>query len=273
MVALSAEPVPAGRSGSVDTLGLSVSTPTCAEETARAARRPWTRPRWGRRGCVVVLLLLVVCLALWRQPILQGLAWILVVDQQPQQIDYVLIGGGDGCFDEAARLYRQRPSRRVLLMEPPPGRLVRLGILPTVESASRRALEARDVPPEVVEVIVWKAGDPTTRTQRLQAWMKDHPHVRTVYLCERFASRHVRCLLDWRLAPEAAAHIAVRGLPDRRFDETNWWRSRRGVKEWVLRSMALAHAWCRGEEDERGEDWDPDQYERSLRAERAEVAR
>lgn len=248
----------------------SVPAPGAGDDRADAGsgRRPPARlrPRCGRWGCLAVVLVLAACLALWRRPVLQGMAAMLVVDEPAPQANCVLIGGGDGCFDVAAATWRANPSCRVLLMESPPGRLVRLGVLPTVEQTGRRALQARGVPPEAVEVIARRPDGPPTRTGRLEAWLEGHPDDRVLLLCDRFEGRQVRCLLDRGLGPAAAARVAVGGLPDRRYDETNWWRSRQGAKQWVLQGAALAQAWCCGEPEELREDWDPDEYERALRA-------
>ena len=226
-----------------------------------------------RRFWLVVVLLLGAGLALGGRQILRGLGAILVVDQRPARIDYVLVRGGDGCFDVAAAAYRQQPTRRILLVEPRPGRLVMLGVLPTAVQTARRALEARGVPPEAVDVIDWSPDVPRKGTDRLQAWMHDHSEASLLVLCDRFGSRRARHFLDAGLEPASAARVAVRGLADRRYDETNWWKSRRGAKALVLHGVALAYAWCRGEQDELPETWDPDRYERELRDRTAEVTR
>ena len=249
----------------------SSASASAPEPEATGTHRPGLR--FGRRGCAVLVVAAVVCLFLCRRPLLEAAAGILIVDQTPGDVDYVLVQGGHDCYDEAASLHHEVPSRRILLLAPRPGRLQRLGILSTFEDDGQRALEARGVPRDAVEVIAWKPGDPPIPTDRLGVWMEAHPQGRILLLCDRFGSRCQRRALDSRLEPDLAARIAVRGMPDRRYDETNWWQSRRGAKEWVLKGMVLAYVWCRGEDAEDPQDWDPSEYERALRVAPGEVAR
>ena len=67
--------------------------------------------------------------------------------------------------------------------------------------------------------------------------------------------------------------IGVHALVDRRYDETNWWKSRCGVKSLMLGVIELAFAVCRGENYPNSGHWDPDRYERALRQTAEEAAR
>ena len=184
------------------------------------------------------------------------------MDEQPEEWNYLLLAGGDHCYDVAADLYHEDSSRRIVLIEPYPNRLVQIGVLPSFEATCRRELAARDVPTHAVELVPGEARGAWARARLLQRWMGDRSDVRLVVLCDRFASRYQRFVVDAVLGPADAARVAIRGLPDRRYDESNWWKRRRGVKEFVLGSIALTYLWCQGESQATFEQWNPDDYQR-----------
>jgi len=196
--------------------------------------------------------------------VLSMAAGLLVVDEPCGDFGHVLLAGGDHRFDIAAELYCKKPSRRLVLMEPYPNRLVRNGIIPSFENICRCELKARGVPSEAVELIPGKARNAWAAARLLRQWINDHPDTRLLVLCNRFASRRQRSVLDAVLGPEDAGRVFIRGLPDRRYDETNWWQSRCGAREFVFGSLALAYLWCRGESREDPQQWNPDDYERML---------
>jgi len=208
----------------------------------------------------------LVCLWFARGPLLRGLARVLIVDQWNEQADYLLLFGGDHCFDMAAHWYHEEPSRMILLVESRPERLVRTGVLPSTEETCLRELESRAVPRRAVEVIPGEAAHVSEAAELLGEWLHQRPDARVQVLCERFDSRRCRLHLDAALRPADAARVSVRGLPDRRYDETDWWTSRRGFKEFGLKALALGYSWSADKDGTDTEPWDPDEYERSLPA-------
>jgi len=238
--------------------------------TPESGSRPRRLPRVARHG--VVILLVAACLWCWHPVILRGIARLLIVDQPQSPADYIWIrtedgihADGDRCYERAAALYHQDRSRRILLMEPYPCRVVRTGAVPCFEQISRRALEARRVPGEAVEVI---GGSPRTLWQEarlLQAWLNKHPDAKVLLLCSRFAGRRWRYVLDTVLGADGAAKVALFAPPDRRYNETDWWKSRRGAKDLYYWALYLAYTWCQGERPAPLNPWNPDDYERSLR--------
>lgn len=228
------------------------------------------RKRYGgkRLWCTVVLAAIAGCAWLWRGTILRAAAELLIVDQPSSRCEWVLIvqgnGRGVGRYDEAARLYHEDPSRRVVLIQRFPRPTIRIGAVPAPDAIGRRELAARGVPMKSVTLIPGEADDEWTAAHALQSWLRDRPDGRLLVLCNRFQSGHQRLVLDTVLDPAAAARVSVRGLADRRYDETDWWQSRRGVKELMFAYLELAHArWC-GESHAARQAWNPDDYERML---------
>ncbi len=85
-----------------------------------------------------------------------------------------------------------------------------------------------------------------------------------VLLCDEFQSRRVHLILRSVLGAESS-RVAISPLRDRRYSPTDWWTSRGGVRTVILGGLALAIAWTRTPGPVEIPDWDPDQYERSLR--------
>lgn len=221
---------------------------------------------------LLTVLIVLACVWFWHAAILQNIAWLLIVDRQQAQPDWVCIRtedglscDGDRCYDRAAQLYREDTLRGILLIEPYPTRLVQIGVLPCFEAISRCQLEARGVPNKAVFVITGKAENPWQEARLLDRWLEDRSRTRVLLLCNRFESRRWRIVLDTVLQPDHAARVGILALPDRRYDETDWWKSRRGVKGFFYGCLALAYAWFQGEDVSPRELWDPDDYQRMLK--------
>ena len=235
------------------------------EETTTGRSGRLKRRRWKVMQRLVVASALVACACFWHKAVLEGTASLLVVHQQQPGFDHILVLGGDRCHDAAARLQHEDPSRRIVLIEEYPNRLVRIGILPSFTMSSRQELAKRGVPAEVVEVIGGEVGNKWAAARLLQRWMNERPGARLLVLCDRFKSRYHRYVLDATLDSQVAARVSVRGLPNRRYNETNWWKSRHGVKSFGFAYLRLAYVWWQGENPSVYREWNPDDYERMLR--------
>jgi hypothetical protein len=200
------------------------------------ARRKWR---------IAVLAVVVAAVWLFHAPLLRGLAGLLIVDQPTDDYDCVCISSwgyypnGDRCYDVAAELYRRKPSCRILLVAPAPNRLAQIGATPSFESMSRRELLARHVSQEAVSVVRGEPWNDWATARALAGWMSDHPGHGVLLLCGQFHSGQMRRAMDAVLEADAAASLHVRALPDRNYDDTNWWTRRCGYRafagSWMLR--------------------------------------
>jgi hypothetical protein len=104
---------------------------------------------------------------------------------------------------------------------------------------SRRELLARHVPPEAVTVLRGEPCNDWATAGALAAWIGDHPGRCVLLLCDQFHSGQMRRAMDAALEPKAAAAVHVSALPNRVYDDTNWWTRRGGCRtfgeEWLLR--------------------------------------
>lgn len=229
--------------------------------TGDTAKKGFSRSRrWLIGGAILVLLVVVLSRLL-----LAGFGWLLIWDDPPTEFNTVLMLGGDRCHEGAAILLRQDPSRKILLIRSAPDNLVKCGALPAGEITARRLLQERGVPPCAILTADGQARSACECARLLQHWMTGHPGGRVLALCDRFDSRRMRLILDHALDGPSSERVAVHGLPDRIYDESNWWRTRRGVKQFLIAALALLYTRIQGPEDVPSEDWDPDEYECQLR--------
>ena len=98
----------------------------------------------------------------------------------------------------------------------------------------------------------------------LTEWLDQHADSSILLLCDRFESRRVRSILDQVLPESQSERVRIVGLADRRFDETDWWQSRTGVKSFVDAMLALMHIYAVGLPPVESHSWDPLEYERRL---------
>src|SRR3954468_22590437 len=110
-------------------------------EQGREFAAPAARPPRRRLSRLVRLLLVTAAvtaaLYLARPWWLPALAWPLIEDVSCDAPDAVVLIDGDAVAPEAARYADGRPELRVLVMQPRPSRLVRLGIVPPRERVAR----------------------------------------------------------------------------------------------------------------------------------------
>jgi len=209
--------------------------------------------KWKWRVVVAAVVVAVACL--FHAPLFRGLASPLIVDQTTDDFDVICLLGdvkgpdGDRCYDVAGDLFPKNPADKILIVAPPPDRVVEAGALPSFETISRRELAARGVPRESITILRSRRLDDWASAEALDGWLRDHPESSVLLLCGQFHSARVRAVLDDALDPARAARVRVRSLPDRRFDQTNWWRSRCGVRELGKSWLVRIQGWLGGSAD------------------------
>jgi hypothetical protein len=199
--------------------------------------------------------------SLWlaRGPILRAAAAALIMDNHEEGGDAVWLAGGDHRFETGAALYRENPLRTIIMVRAAPNRLVRLGILPSNERIGQAVLHRRGVPDEAIAVLENGAAP----LSELQHWLRSHPEKRVILVCARFSSRRQSWALAKTLEPGERDRVHIFAVRDDDYDETNWWTSRTGVKEFFNAWLGQVYSWL-GWEEEPQQPWDPDEYERDL---------
>jgi uncharacterized SAM-binding protein YcdF (DUF218 family) len=214
---------------------------------------------------------LIVVGGLWfcRRIVLEQAASLLIVNQPAVGCEYILILEAD-CwesrwFNAAAAYYRERPSRRIVLVEPRPGPVVLLGVVASYEERCRAALEKRGVPREAVILIPGKAEDIWAQARSVQQWLADRPTHRIAVFSGGFSSRFHRLVFDRLLDAEDAARASVCTLSSPNCNESNWWETRSGWKTFLFAGLRLAYAWLAGEGSPPEAERTPDECDRTVR--------
>jgi hypothetical protein len=228
------------------------------------------RPRrhWRRRILVSGVFLAV--LALFHAPILGFIGELLVVDDPLVPTDAVVVMGRSGPYravpiDEVTELYQKHLVREVLLIEDRSSRIVKAGIVPTLESVMTRELAKRNVSNTALTTLASEYRSGSEMTGVLGDWLKKHPDAHVTVLCDQFFSRNDAYLARQGLEATEYNRIHWHAIADKRHDVTNWWHTRHGIVEVVSAYVSLLHAYVIGEPSEPAQRWDADEFERSLR--------
>ncbi len=208
------------------------------------------RKIWIRCG---VLLAIVLALGLAHAPLLRLAARPLVDEQPAGDAAFLCIEGselgvaGDPTLEAVAAWFRADPARRILLLEPWPQRTVELRLVPSFEQMARRGLARQGVPGKSVVTLRGSPRDDWQHAEVLGKWLARQPDVEVVWVADRFQSNRMRYVLRRMLDPAAAARVRILALAAPEYDETNWWRSRCGLKGFLYGWLWLAYAWGEGD--------------------------
>jgi len=178
-----------------------------------------------------------------------GVARPLVADAGSGHADYLVLRSsngmtvdGDRGYAVAASLYARRVAPRILLLERKEAEAANIGAVPSFLETGRAQLARHGIPDSSIVGLRARARNRPEELQALGRWLAERPGARVQLICGRFGSRSWRCVIDRVLDERAAARVELLGLPNRNFDESNWWRSYRGVKALVIGYIRLGHA-------------------------------
>lgn len=213
----------------------------------------------------MVIAILAIGLYSFRDALLCGVARLIIVDEPSEAANYLLLLGGDHCQEQAVQFYQDGAAHQVLLIERRPTRLHRMGIFPSFTERMHRELASRRVPERSITVLGGDVCNDWDAARCLGEWVSGRPQVQVRVLCDRFASRRIRFILDCVLERDVAAQVQVQGLPSRNYDESNWWHDKEGTVHLFNSWVGFAYCWSFGPDSEAWHEWDPKQYEESLR--------
>jgi hypothetical protein len=223
-----------------------------------------------RTSCFLAAAAILAALAIFHAPLLRGLARPLVVDQTSDDCDTIglsawgRIAGDSQGYDFVARWWRERPSRRVLLIGPSPLRVEQASEMPSFAALARRELIARGVPPDAISLPPDGGQDDWRNARSLARWLGEHPAARICLLCGQFRSAVLRHTLDAVLQPAGVSRVRVCALVGRNYSDATWWQSRRGWREFGGNWLLLMQNWFGSGNAEPRCPPDADEYERAF---------
>ena len=206
------------------------------------------------RRDIIVLLTVAVLGVVAGPPLLRALAKPLIVDEPEGQARYLCVHGSDygvdgsRCFDRATAWLQGAPGRRILILPCRPERVVEIGAIPSFAQVARRELLARGVKADDIEMMPGGARDEWDKAHRLDDWLAEHRDEEILLACSRFGSGRIRYVLDHVLEGDRAARIRVFPMARSSRNETNWWRSRAGVKDLMFAWLNRICTWTQGEQ-------------------------
>ena len=180
------------------------------------------------------------CLWIARRAILRQVALGLVVCDAECTADAVWINASRGIHPDLDQCYERVAARAaahagptdttVLVTWERHSRAVEIGVVPSFFEITKRELLKRGIPAESVKPLGVDDGTPRDAARAIKRWLEQHDDATVTYLCPRFGSRFWRNVIDDVLGKDAH-RVRVVGLADSEYDESNWWHSRRGVKD------------------------------------------
>ncbi len=180
-------------------------------------------------GATVLVLLL--SLGWWyRAALLQGVARLWVISDEPVQADaIVILGGGLNTRPPAAaQLYHAGWSKQVLLMQPQRTKVVKLGLERDYGLLTRELLQAENVPENVITIADPEVTSTFDEAKALKIWVTQHQAKRLLVVTDLFHTRRARWILNRQLK-DTGVEVRMVAVPTLTYNISNWWQDEDGL--------------------------------------------
>ncbi len=225
-----------------------------------------TPRRRGRlRKAHVFAALVAVLAVVFHAPILRVVESLLVVNEPRVPTEFAVIISHNEWGETAFDLWHDKEVETIVLFQGREPRPVRVGAVPSFVVIGRQELINRGVPDRAIAVIRSEAMTHQQAFRDVDRWLQHRPDAHATVLVPRHGTRYSRWVIDSVLEKDRADRLHVASPPVRSFDETVWWQSRTGVKKIIHGYLRLGHFLYFGESNALIDEWDPDEYERSLK--------
>lgn len=174
---------------------------------------------------------------------------------------YLLVGSGDRVEEVAVEYVAEGKADGFIVLRWPPARTVQLGALPAGTDLRIAELMKRGVAREEIIVVDVEGDAHWDWARKIGDLLKATSDANLLLLCDQFASRQQRAIIDRVATPSVAHRIKIVPLPDRRYDQSNWWTCRLGVRRVGAGYLSLAYMYLTGEPPPRHPYRSPDEYE------------
>jgi len=186
------------------------------------------------QGCLLligVVALVLLCCVLLHQPILAGLArgWI-VSTPIPEHVEAVAIPGGglETRPFEAARMYQERMTERLVVFESMESKTQELEIIPAHHELILELLGKLEIPEDAIALIGEDVTSTFDEAETLKDWAEANGIKDVVVITEIFPSRRVRWIYQKTFRNSGCtAHILT--CAPSSYSAENWWKDESGL--------------------------------------------
>ncbi|MEM7348581.1 MAG: YdcF family protein [Chloroflexota bacterium] len=194
-------------------------------------------PNRQQRQALLLTLLILISLGggiyLFRTQIMTSLARFLIIDDplQPSDLIFVLNGGLSTRPAHATELYHQGVATKIAISDVEIYPQVALQLSPHETDVAVELMQKLDVPAEDIIVLTFPGGVTSTRDEAelLRDYVTKTEGIRRVtVVTSAFHTRRSHWIFQRALA-ETDVTLQMKAAPQWRFDETDWWRSERGL--------------------------------------------
>ena len=181
--------------------------------------------------CVTLLLAGSLAYAL-RLQLLTSLASFLIVNDHLQPADIVFVLTGDVYTRplHASELFKQGLAPRIVIPRGEDTPAVELGLFPNATDVAVGVMKELGVPNENITVLSVVGGSTSTHDDAviLRQYVEDHAIERVILVTSAFHTRRTAWAFKKEFS-DSSATLEIAAAPHREFDETNWWKTERGL--------------------------------------------
>lgn len=179
----------------------------------------------------------LICIALlliyaFRSQLLTGLAKVLIVNDHLQSADiiFVLTGDVDSRPFYASELFNRGLASHIVIAKEEDSMAVEIGLFPNATDVAVKVMKERGVPSGNITVLTVDGGVTSTHEEALllRRYVEDHAIGRVILVTSAFHTRRTK----WKFEKELSnlpVIVEIAAAPNRHFDETNWWKTERGL--------------------------------------------
>jgi uncharacterized SAM-binding protein YcdF (DUF218 family) len=197
----------------------------------RPARSVCVRRSLRRLGlCLLAAAGLALFLALFRVPILTGLAAAWVVNETPTKADAIVVLGG-GLEDRpfaAAKLYHEGFAPKILYMDVKPNAAVKLGVGLPERELTRQVLLSNNVPENAIVAIGNGVTSTYDESRAVRAWLEKSGCKSILIPTDVFHTRRVRWVFNREL-DDMQVQIRVQAVQPPAYSAKDWWQHEEGL--------------------------------------------
>lgn len=187
---------------------------------------------------------LLSALYLARAPILTATAAFLTVADSIERADVIFVLAGEANVrpDKAAQLYAGGWAPIVVIPRPEDYESHPLAPLPNVTDVATALLERLGVPRSDIVVLTAPGGSSSTIEDALmfRGYAEQHAVRRVLVVTSMFHTRRTRWIMR-RALDGLPVQLIMVPAADRRFDETNWWRTEAGMLAYFQEYVKWLH--------------------------------